>query len=223
MQQNLDSTIIPKLAYLTTNIGGQDDPLTTTELRKFIMKLPHVFTYSTTKNLEPKLKFLKARLLFTDAELRRFTLANKVFPYSMSDKFEPVLALLTDRLDLDPEELKALVLALPTILNCSPGSNIEPTISFYENILTKPVARQFIIDNPFSLSFSLRNRLIPRWAEMEAAGGGKDAETLKIVAKASAKKFEDQLKYTRSRTQGTNRRGACASEASAGRYRSHQP
>jgi len=70
---------------------------------------------------------------------------------------------LTTRLLLDETQLRKMVLTMSSLPGYNIESNLEPTISFFEETMGLEAARNFIISFPTCLGFSLSKRLIPRF------------------------------------------------------------
>jgi len=150
-------TLESKMALLTKRLL-----LDETQLRKMVLTMPPLLALSSD-TLESKIAFLTARLLLDETQLRKMVLAMPQLIASSSETLESKMVFLTKRLLLDETQLRKMVLAMPSLLGCNMESNIEPTISFFEETMGLEAARNFIISFARCLASSLSKRLIPRF------------------------------------------------------------
>ena len=132
------------------------------ELRKMVLTMPSLLGHNID-TLESKIAFLTTRLLLDETQLRKMVLTMPSLLGHNIDTLESKMAFLTTRLLLDETQLRKMVLAMPQLFGYNIESNIEPTISFFEETMGLEAARNFIISFALCLSYSLSKRLIPRF------------------------------------------------------------
>jgi hypothetical protein len=108
---------------------------------------------------------------------------------SVEDNTEPTLAWLQARLKLDDKGLSFVIQRQSPLLCLNIDTNLEPTITFYEDCVGSNTARTMISKYPVLLPLSLENRLKPRLEETQEAGIPIDTRTMTRIAMMTEEKW----------------------------------
>lgn len=171
------------------SVAGATGP---TKLGKLLRHHGGVLTFDTEKTLEPKVQWLKQRLNATDEEAAYLLRCRiQILQLHMESTLESKFSWLMNRYGLkDTTDLKRMLLALPSIVGYNHVKNIEPKLTFYEELLgDKQKTNQFVTRDPRFLSYSLENRIKPRVEQAEEIGMKINPSTLNNIIKATDERW----------------------------------
>ena len=106
---------------------------------------------------------------------------------SILNSIEPKLEYLQATFCLDDEGLVTMVNKMPSLLGMS-CTNIDKTLQFYSECYGKDKALQHTIGNPGLLTYSLKNRIIPRWKQAVELGFENEVQ-ISVLAKHTNKQW----------------------------------
>ncbi|CAB9505417.1 mitochondrial transcription termination [Seminavis robusta] len=160
--------------------------LTDLEVAKLIWKFPLLVAMSIEENMQPTLNWLVNRLGVRTTK-KVVSLLPQVLGLSIQDGIEPKLEFLRREFGLNEEGLLNMIEKMPALLSMS-CSNIGNTLQFYSERYGEDLALQYVIGSPSLLTYSMKNRLIPRWEEAEELGF--EAEVaIHVLAQSTNKKW----------------------------------
>jgi hypothetical protein len=171
-------------------------------LSKLVQTLPAVLGYSIEDNLEPKVAWIQLRLQLDKKSMGKlFQIRASAISFSrgIDETLEPKLAWLQERLSLDDKSLCFVIQRMPSLLGCDIGTNLEPTIKFFEDCVGSKAAIQLIAKNPRLLGSSLENRLKPRLVECQEAGIPMDTGTIDRIARYTESKWSDSMIFRKNK------------------------
>ena len=182
------NTADPSMEFLRTRLA-----LSTPELRKMVLALPQVFSYSVENNMEPKLEYLEKRLSLDPDQLRNFIVTSSaVFAFKI-ESMERNMKYFETRFSFTKEEVLSLLSTQTSLMAYDIETNIEPTIDFFESLLGSEQGLALIKWHPALLGASLSKRLIPRRERMISVGVVFDDMNAKRMCYKTNDQFEKWL------------------------------
>lgn len=148
------------------------------QLGKILWRHPEILGFSLANNLMPKVKYLQTKL---ELPLRAFskpvieeeveeenishliTRNPNFLSYSLQSNLEPKICYFEQYLGFQPHELRTFFVTRPQTLSLSLNNNIIPKVEYYLSKeggdLTRDELKQFLLQKPGQLNFSLEGRI----------------------------------------------------------------
>jgi len=171
---------VPKLEKMQRRLELSD-----AELKKMLISLPQILSYSYEDNIVPSLEKLQCRLGLSDAELKKMIISSPpIIGYSYEGNIVPKLEKIQHRLGLSDAELKKMIISMPQILGLSYEDNIAPKISFIASELD--LSREELCAELMKISVilgsSLENTVKPNVALWKAGLPDGDVKAVVVVS-----------------------------------------
>mmetsp|Transcript_50347 Transcript_50347/g.118486 ORF Transcript_50347/g.118486 Transcript_50347/m.118486 type:complete len:216 (+) Transcript_50347:245-892(+) len=129
---------------------------------------PQLLMSSVDRKLRPCLDFLSLSLLLSPPQVRKVVASHPSILCLNADNLIGKVRFLESALGVSAEAVGGMVTTFPALLTLSVDSNLKPKLHYL--LHEKQVRASVLISSPQLLAYSLANRIMPRFAALQACG-----------------------------------------------------